>query len=398
MKKFYIIFILNLFLFQGFCQSTFELLIDNNHDEYPFEVIQTGHGDYFLVAASREDYTSSFYTQILHISQDGEILDTTELHNSDGDCIMYNLLQTGENSMVAVGERKHAGAASDLWYIGFDTSLLVQWEKTYEVDGDWIKFIRSFISQNGLIISGITHAWTSSPSYSRLLFQKISLTGDSIYGKYDDWGTNRICFDLLEMDTIYLVFTSGYSSYPGGEIVTLLQNFTIVSIDSIPHRFGNTLTAKNRDTSSYFLTGTFRLNSHNCIGIEHLTRTHQEISFSYTSDPDVDDYGGADQSMDIFSPDTLYTAGTMNIDAYNPYYSTNQSWYCLNNFDSSLNLRWTRHFGGDAYYVLRYILATYDGGALLSGTKYDAGQPDKKLDIYIAVSYTHLTLPTIYSV
>ncbi|MBL7113048.1 MAG: T9SS type A sorting domain-containing protein [Bacteroidales bacterium] len=383
MKFIQILFYFSAFFFHGYSQHSFELLISNTHDEYPFEILQWGSEDYFITTISREDYTSKYFSKIIRISCTGEITGEREVENPDGDCILYNLLQTGENSMVAIGEWKYVGTNSDIWYVGLDTSLNIQWSKKYDLSADWIIFIRSFINSEGKIISGASIAQFPLPSTSKVVFMETSLEGDSLFGCYNLTGNSPMFNDILEFDTGYLAISYGFSSYPGSEILTLDRSFNILAIDSIPHRFERALTAKKKNDSSYYLTGNYYFNSQSDIGIELLNQEHQQIYFTYTGDPQLRDYGGADQSMDYFFPDTIFTAGTNNIDPYNPYYSTFHSFYCLNNFDSTLNLRWTKFYGGDAYYVLRYILATSDGGALLSGTKYDDSNPDNKLDIYI---------------
>jgi hypothetical protein len=98
---------------------------------------------------------------------------------------------------------------------------------------------------------------------------------------------------------------------------------------------------------------------------------------------DTVDYGGADQSMDFIDPNNIFVAGTSNIDLTYGYYSSASSWYLLSNLDSALNIRWTKYYFGDGCYVLRNVTAISDGGAMLTGTRYDYLDPENKLDIYI---------------
>jgi hypothetical protein len=93
--------------------------------------------------------------------------------------------------------------------------------------------------------------------------------------------------------------------------------------------------------------------------------------------------GGADISMDFITKTNILVGGTSNVNVYNPYHSNSFSWYSLSCFDSLLNLKWTKYYGGDSYYFLRSIIATKDGGALLSGTRYDYLNPDNEVDVYV---------------
>jgi hypothetical protein len=51
--------------------------------------------------------------------------------------------------------------------------------------------------------------------------------------------------------------------------------------------------------------------------------------------------------------------------------------------DSNLNASWTRHIGGDAYYIPSNILATSDGGCIVLAQRYDSDVPANEYDHYI---------------
>jgi hypothetical protein len=106
------------------------------------------------------------------------------------------------------------------------------------------------------------------------------------------------------------------------------------------------------------------------------------INSECTGNIDTVDYAGFDQSMAIHSPDTIYIGETHNIDRSHAYYSNFHSWYSLSSLDSLLNIRWTKYYGNTGYNTLRSIMATSDGGAILSGERYDYNYPDNKLDLY----------------
>ena len=70
------------------------------------------------------------------------------------------------------------------------------------------------------------------------------------------------------------------------------------------------------------------------------------------------------------------------MDLSHVYYGEFHSWYILRSIDSMLNIRWTKYYGITGYNTLRSIMATSDGGAILSGERYDYDDPDNKLDPY----------------
>ena len=59
------------------------------------------------------------------------------------------------------------------------------------------------------------------------------------------------------------------------------------------------------------------------------------------------------------------------------------SWFSLTNMDSSLNVRWEKFYGGNAYYVLWGTKATTDGGCLMYGSIYDSATQVNERDIYV---------------
>jgi len=55
----------------------------------------------------------------------------------------------------------------------------------------------------------------------------------------------------------------------------------------------------------------------------------------------------------------------------------------LSNYDSLLNCRWTRFYGGDACYTFNSLDATSDGGCIIAGMYYDVANPENLLDLFV---------------
>jgi hypothetical protein len=113
-----------------------------------------------------------------------------------------------------------------------------------------------------------------------------------------------------------------------------------------------------------------------------LNLDNEIINSKCTGNIDTADYAGFNQSMAIHSPDTIFIGETHNIDRSHPNYSNFHSWYSLSSLDSLLNIRWIKYYGDSGYNVMGTVMATSDGGAILSGSRYDDDYPDNKLDPY----------------
>ncbi len=59
------------------------------------------------------------------------------------------------------------------------------------------------------------------------------------------------------------------------------------------------------------------------------------------------------------------------------------SWIAIGKYDSDLNLLTEKYIGGDAYYFLYNIVATSDGGALITATRFDYQTQYQEHDFYV---------------
>ncbi len=142
------IFLLTLAV-QLFSQNSYQLVINSNNDEICRDFAILPDGGLIMSYISRPEYSSAFSCHFIRVNAFGEIINDFSISNPDGDCIIHNILSINENSFVGIGEWKHQGGNSEIWYIGFDTDLFIQWEKKYLIQGNWIARLHSFIDTNG---------------------------------------------------------------------------------------------------------------------------------------------------------------------------------------------------------------------------------------------------------
>lgn len=172
-----------------------------------------------------------------------------------------------------------------------------------------------------------------------------------------------------------------------GQIIIFDSSFNICQVDSIPNYVGNCCTVKSLNDTAYFLAGNkyyaFSNESYN-IALMKMIFPNLEINSAIVGrSADTMDFAGTFQGMDFINPSNIYIAGTSNI-SFGGYYAYQPSWYLISRFDSTLNLYWTKYYGGDAYYVLQSVTATSDGGAIVAGTRFDyLNHPENQLDVYV---------------
>lgn len=106
--------------------------------------------------------------------------------------------------------------------------------------------------------------------------------------------------------------------------------------------------------------------------------------FNYWRYSDTADFPAMWNGVDLKNNDSIFIGGTENLDYYNPWYGNQPSWFVILQTDSLLNIRWERFYGGDSYYVMTNLIATNDGGCIVTGTRYDyQNAPSHMLDINI---------------
>ena len=365
-------------------QETFKFILENLQDEKPIEPLQLADGSFILPVMSRNAYEDNNRQKILHISAQGNILNQRFIENPEGSCHIHNLIYENDSTLIGIGEWAISGQNSKLWYICFDTSLKIRWEKKYETSNNFILYLRSFIDSDNHIVSCVTLTPEGYPLNGVLYFIKTSMEGDSVTARYEPSGNGPILFDLIESNSKYLGFVRGFSIHTQNQVLSLDKAFNLLDVDTLPRGNNGCITVKTNNDSSYYMTSNYSNDETRYkIAVTLFDQNNAPLAVCLTGKNDMMNIAGADISMDFVTKPNILVGGTANFDFSNGYYSDMASWFSLSSFDSLLNLRWTKYYGGDSYYVLRSIIATADGGALLAGTRYDYLRPDNFLDVYI---------------
>jgi Secretion system C-terminal sorting domain len=90
----------------------------------------------------------------------------------------------------------------------------------------------------------------------------------------------------------------------------------------------------------------------------------------------------------------IYWGGTYNFDFLKPLYSPFNSKFVLTKMDSAYQNVWQKSYGGDAYYFMRGVLATSDGGCAMYGLRYDFNIVPKTDGIIIKVDGNGVVIST----
>lgn len=99
---------------------------------------------------------------------------------------------------------------------------------------------------------------------------------------------------------------------------------------------------------------------------------------------DTSEYPAFARSIAITHDNYIYNCATSNIYNMNFWpYQQQPSWVMINKVDSNLNVVWKKFYGGDAFYSTNDIIATPDGGCIVTGYRYDHLTQNQETDAFI---------------
>jgi hypothetical protein len=152
------------------------------------------------------------------------------------------------------------------------------------------------------------------------------------------------------------------------------SSFNLLSTQKFPLGFSGNISPEWESDTSFYLLGSnqYPEPDYNLSVIKQYdpidTSNFKQLIWHIS---DTVDFPAPWKGIGLKHHDTLFFGGTRNLDIYNPYFSTQPSWFIIVQTDSALNVRWERFYGGDAYYVMTNVLAARDGGCFVGGVRYD---------------------------
>jgi hypothetical protein len=388
-------------------QNTYSLLISNPMNEIPGGIVELSNQSIILSSVFWIDSPDHTVQKFFKINPHGLITHDTIIENPNGTASLSSLVFNGDTSIFCIGDWNNLNEKDQKWVIGIDTEFNIHWDKKYQTNFDYVKTAAAFRNSQNKIISTATATDSNDWDHSYLVFQEFSLMGDLLKSTTDSAGITPTVNDMIEfpssnMYRAAVVFYSQY--YSSGQVLMIDSSLTVVGIDSIPFWVSLYNSMKRNNESSYYLSGNTHINGGYDYALMLLDTNNDCKKITILDQHDTVGYAGIIKSMDFINRNNIFLAGTSNFDLFYGRYGQQNSWYELSRFDSALNIRWTKYYGGDAYYVLQSVTATYDGGVLLAGTRYDYPTQSHQCDIFLIkvdengllTSNDHKQQPTVY--
>jgi len=375
-KKFITFFAVLLFIaFNLSAQNSFQVLFQSSNDKTSSFILEDNAGYFILTGSEFDPIDSIAKNKIWKISDSG---DTSSYRINLGDFRSYfsYIDNTSESTYLlfgASGDTLHRLSYHQLTIVQTDTVFNVQWVKTFEIKEDRNIVVRKVIKDDfGYYIVGQI-VDENTPGLYDPLFIRLNHAGDTIRTSITEGfeGDKPVHSAIFNSDSTGIWWFSDSPPSQWGRqtrrTVDTLFNFLVQ--DTLMYKISSLMGAKHLSDSSFLLSCRYHINEagqpdDDEIGIFLYNINLEEVAFNHFGAIDTLDYPGIAQGIDFKNPDTIYYAGMKNvIISFNP---NGPSWILVGQLDANLQPRYQRIYGGDSYYMTLNVLATSDGGCLVS--------------------------------
>jgi hypothetical protein len=368
------------FAFNLSAQDSFQVLFQSSNDKTSNFVLEDYSGNFILTGAEIDPTDSIRKNKIWKVTDSG---DTSSYRIDLGDFRSYfsYIENTSESTYLLIGasgDTLHRLSYHQLTIVQTDTAFNIQWVKTFDIEED-----RNLILSNVLkddygyyIIGEIAHE--NIPGIYSPLFIRLNSVGDTIRTSITDGfdGSEPVHSAIFNPDSTSIWWFSSSPPSLWGRLTRRSSDtlFNFVGQDTLMHKIYGEMFAKHISDNNFIFSCTYHINEagqpdDDEIGIFLYNNNMDEIEFNHFGAIDTLDYPGRAQGIDFKHPDTIYYAGMKNvIISFNP---NGPSWILVGQLDANLQPRYQRVYGGDGYYMTLNVLATSDGGCLVSSLLHD---------------------------
>lgn len=359
-----------------FGQSSFEYLLDDNKDHWPWSIVELN--DNYIINVWQERTS----TLIIKLDNNGSLIDSVGLYNPNGTCILGNLLVSDSNQIIGLGIYT-IDTLEYLWFVKFDEELSIIEEKIHYIKDFCGYDLPAIINQEGNIIMATTieKAFMDFKSCTVELNQNGEIL---LYKEFESPGMLQRIYDILEDTNNNLYKLIAYRQFEKSSsiaIINLDYQFDIFS-QFVMWETGELNNAKWISQNRYVLSAKYLAKSYCDMKLLKMSDDDSEISSIIIGEEDFFENPGNVRNMDFIDPQDIFYAGMKGYTWPEPYLNF-PNWLLLNKLDSTLNIEWQRKYGGDANYYLHTVLATSDGGFIMCSGRYDHNYQNEELDAYI---------------
>ncbi|MCF8299366.1 MAG: T9SS type A sorting domain-containing protein [Saprospiraceae bacterium] len=390
MKKTILIFIFLSSTLIVYSQDYFQKIIGSPlNSEYGIQAYETSDSNFIIIG--RKNIPNSFLGNpyLLKIDRKGNIITDYFTHDSSAYFSYFQILQFNSKILLYGILANTSNYKDSLVFTEIDDSLNVLYtRKIYIADslGGGIVYI-SNIGDSLLLIGGYNDSVSPSAkinSMALLLDTNYTIVKSNFFinipGCLDSKLNNLL---NLSGDSLFRGLINGT---PGSKTcqIDVNENLEVDSIypnKNLPIKFPIYLHQKD---SFIYILARNRINSATkqlvCFKLSQQFDTICSMFFGENNDYY---YQAATRCISSESK-YVYIGATKDINPADPWWGQQNSSFYLVKLNENDSVVWERNIGNDAYYILYDVLATSDGGCLLTGNRYDWPTNSYQMDIFVA--------------
>ena len=381
--------------FAGKAQGNWVVKFDSPENEGAGDFIENSNGYFIGIISKHNSNTDKYEPYFYKININGDTLYSKKYIKS-GTNSFTHIIQSDTNPVeyLVCGYEMRNGIFD--FFIKTDSTFNTIWEKTYRLCPPDIsssfEYKQQFLKKKD---SGYVFATLyDNGGNQRLVFFEIDENGDSVaYRAYAGDSAGRGLHDLYynHDSSAYMVnvYHTHYIPYWGEtQILTIDFDFNQTTVTYLP-RWHEAITSRVLPGGSIVSGGIYDgyiLNPYQhlkqiCALKYYTLMTLTDSTYFTNPDAEIGKREGYYRSIDYYYPNSIFVAGTYDYDV--GIWVPHPSWIAIAKMDSNLNLLTEKYIGGDAFYLLSDIVATSDGGLLISTSRYDYNSQIQEHDGYI---------------
>lgn len=362
--------------------QTFIVDISSSLDESAYSAYELPGGGYFICCARGEydPMVPNFYYNdiIFKFDVSGNIVDSTILDESGFYYIAsLHLMSYQQNTFFwsQIRDKSNVDHPGLLYgYISDDLEVRVE-NIVFNADTGWAFYDCIVNNAGNLVFLGTEGIFETGSFYNVVL----ELNSNNIIVRKGILGANYYQ-KIVELPVI--------QAYHLGGADTICQVDYDLNYDGI-------VFAKPLNDTLFFYTGMISISdstyARSAVGMEY--PPHFDLDFGYAvfnqygnrlslatfGKPDTTDWS---YLVDCHSADSIFIGGISNY--ISGLFVNNDSWLAVYNINQTDGIYWNYYLGGNGLYSLSGILATSDGGCLMTGTYWDwRNNPNQERDAVI---------------
>jgi len=376
---------MQLTIFSHAQQATWEFLMSTpQEDDYARDLIEEKDGSIFIAGLSRKlDQPYKSKALLIKLNHLGDFLDSIQFDFEGHNTLISQLLKSIDDQVILLSFFHEASAQGNnggilLNYV--DNELNISQSTSFFADSNYrILSANGNISDDGNLFLSITGHLSGALFHSYLIETNNSF--ELLKSRFLNTSPSTY-FQLRKLDN--------YTYWAINELTNKYElfdfQFNRVQEQIIPEYLTSSFGVKWDSDSSFFLLGD-KTNDYHSLGFIKQHNPIHTTGYTYNQWQTNDTLNAPAilNGIDYKNKDTLFIGGTHNMPyVLDPYHYPSPSWFVILQTDSLLNIRWERFYGGNANHLMTNLIATRDGGCLITGTRYDyLNDPLPQTDIIV---------------